>query len=90
MVRRVARFDASVVRSAIEANAPSKIVLNHVDYVDSSCRTTHYLSQKAEQFVNSVEQEIGAGIDFVGFGPSGVVPRVHKSNASDSPAHIVR
>ena len=90
MVRRVARFDASVVRSAIEANVPSVIVLNHVDYVDSSCRTTHSLSQKAEEFVNSVEQEIGTGINFVGFGPSGIVPRIHKSNASDSTAHFAQ
>jgi len=90
MVRRVARFDASVVCSAIEANAPNKIVLNHLDYVDSSCRTTHCLSQKAEQFVNSVERKIRTSIDFVGFGPSGIVPRVHGSSASESPAHIVR
>ena len=90
MVRRVARFDASVVHSAIEANAPSTIVLNHVDYVDSSCRTTHCLSQKAEQFVNSVELEIGANVDFVGFGPSGVVPRVHSSSTSESPSHMAR
>ncbi len=90
MVRRVARFDARVVRSAIEANSPNKIVLNHVDYVDSSCRTSHCLSHKAEQFVNSVEREIGAGIDFVGLGPSGVVPRVHSSSASESPTHMTR
>ncbi len=90
MVRRVARFDATVVRAAIEANNPSHIVLNHLDYVDSSCRTTHCLSHKAEQFVNSVEREIGASINFIGFGPSGIVPRIHRSNASDSPAHIVR
>jgi adenylosuccinate synthase len=90
MVRRVARFDATVVRAAIEANNPSHIVLNHVDYVDSSCRTSYCLSHKAEQFVNSVEREIGAGIDFVGFGPSGVVPRVHSSSASESPTHMTR
>jgi adenylosuccinate synthase len=90
MVRRVANFDAAVVRSAIEVNAPNKIVLNHIDYVDSSCRRTHSLSQKAEKFVDSIERKIGATIDFVGFGPTGIVPRVHRSNASDSPAHIVR
>ena len=90
MVRRVARFDATVVRAAIEANAPTKIILNHIDYVDSSCRTTHCLSQKAEKFVNSVERKIGASIDFVGFGPSGIVPRTHNSGAANSSAHIAR
>ncbi len=78
-VRRVARFDATVVRAAIEANNPSHIVLNHLDYVDASCRKTHQLNSKTEQFAAFVEQEIGAKVDFVGFGPSSIVPRVGKS-----------
>ena len=31
-IRRVARFDPVIVQAAIEANAPTQIVLNHVDY----------------------------------------------------------
>ncbi len=76
MVRRVARFDATVVRAAIEANNPSHIVLNHLDYIDASCRKTHQLNSKTEQFVTHVEQEIGSKVDFVGFGPSSIVSRV--------------
>lgn len=76
MVRRVARFDATVVRAAIEANNPSHIVLNHVDYVDASCRKTHQLNSRTEQFVAHVEQGIGSKVDFVGFGPSSIVLRV--------------
>ena len=79
MVRRVARFDATVVRAAIEANNPSHIVLNHLDYVDASCRKTHQLNSKTEQFVTHVEQEIGSKVDFVGFGPSSIVSRVGES-----------
>ena len=33
-VRRVARFDADIVRKAIVHNNPTRIVLNHVDYLD--------------------------------------------------------
>ena len=33
-VRRVARFDASAVKAAIQANNPNVIVLNHMDYID--------------------------------------------------------
>ena len=81
MVRRVARFDATVVRAAIEANNPSHIVLNHVDYVDASCRKTHQLNSKTEQFVAHVEQQIGSKVDFVGFGPSSIVSRVGENPA---------
>ncbi len=89
-VRRVARFDAKVVRAAIAANAPNKIVLNHVDYMDSTCRETHALSEKAEQFVEFVEREIGASIDFVGFGPSGIVPRFRRADSPNSVTHMAR
>ena len=75
MVRRVARFDATVVRAAIEANNPNHIVLNHVDYVDASCRKTHQLNSRTEQFVVQVEQQICSKVDFVGFGPSGIAAR---------------
>ena len=36
-LRRVARFDPAIVREAIRANRPDKIVLNHVDYLDAGC-----------------------------------------------------
>jgi adenylosuccinate synthase len=86
MVRRVAYFDATVVREAIEANNPNKIVLNHVDYIDASCRKTNQLNSKTEQFVALVEQEIGSRINFVGFGPSSIVSRVGESRTVKSTA----
>ena len=86
MVRRVARFDATVVRAALEANNPNQIVLNHVDYVDESCRKTHQLNSKTEQFVALVEREIRSKIDFVGFGPSSIVSRVGESRTVKSTA----
>ena len=74
-VRRAAHFDAAVVRSAIAVNRPTHIVLNHVDLVDASCRKSHQLSANAEKFLAGVEEQIGARVDFVGFGPSAFVPR---------------
>lgn len=81
-VRRVARFDGAVVRAAIEANTPTKIVLNHLDYIDATCRKSHCLSAKAKYFVCAVEAQLGSKIDFVGFGPSDIVPRADKKVCS--------
>lgn len=89
-VRRVARFDPAVVRRAIEANSPTKIVLNHVDYIDSSCRTTHQPSAKTEAFVAGIEASIAAPVDFLGFGPSSIVPRDHGSSWSAVSARRVQ
>lgn len=68
-VRRVARFDPMIVRSAIAVNAPTHIVLNHVDYIDYNCSIVNGLTTKASQFVSIVEQTIGSQIDYFGFDP---------------------
>lgn len=68
-VRRVARFDAEIVRHAITVNRPTRIVLNHVDYVDASCVAAKTLTPKGTSFVKDVEDRIGVPVDFVGFGP---------------------
>lgn len=72
-VRRVARFDAEVVRQAIMVNRPTCIVLNHLDHVDFSCRDSNVLSEKASCFVDEVESRIEASVDYFGFGPSSIV-----------------
>lgn len=74
-VRRVARFDPGIVRAAIACNAPTRIVLNHLDYVDAECRRTNAPSDKAMAFLDRVEGTIDAPVDFVGFGPSQMVSR---------------
>lgn len=73
--RRVARFDDAVVRAAIEANAPSRIVLNHLDYVDAACHASHMLTPRASFFADFVEQRIGQALDFFGTGPGTLVRR---------------
>ena len=69
-VRRVARFEPEIVRQAIEANNPSRIVLNHVDYVDANCAKNNSLTELASEFVQEVELSIGRKIDYFGFSPS--------------------
>ncbi len=74
-IRRVARFDPGVVRAAISVNRPTHIVLNHIDYVDMDCKRLNLLSEKASNFVETVEVSIGARIDYFGFGPASLTTR---------------
>lgn len=71
--RRVGEFDADIVKRAIRANAPTAIFLNHVDYVDISCRDRQHLTPKAIQFVSDVEVSIDHKISFVGLGPATLI-----------------
>lgn len=68
LLRRVAHFDPGVVRRAIQANAPTHVVLNHLDYVDWSAR--YGPTSKAASFAAMVEVLIGQRIDYVGCGPA--------------------
>jgi adenylosuccinate synthase len=72
--RRVARFDPGVVRQAIAVNRPTTVVLNHVDYVDTTS-TASSLSPRAVGFVGWVESEIGTRVDLIGLGPDVLLPR---------------
>lgn len=65
-VRRIARFDSEIVKKAIETNRPSKIVLNHIDYMSS---------EKQEDFIGKIEYEIGQKINFIGMGNKCLVAR---------------
>lgn len=60
-LRRVARFDSTVVCEAIAINAPTLIVLNHLDYV---------APEERAEFVDSVERDIAQRVDFVGLSSS--------------------
>lgn len=69
-IRRVARFDERVVRRALVVNNPTRVVLNHVDYVGPSMADS-----RARSFVEHVEELIDRKIDLVGFGPDDLVRR---------------
>jgi adenylosuccinate synthase len=73
-LRRVGRFDAEIVRRAIQANQPSRIVLNHLDHVDPRVRDGS-LTTKARLFVEKIEADIGREVDWLGTGPGQVMHR---------------
>ncbi len=74
-IRRVARFDPTVVRSAIESNRPTKVVLNHVDYLDPLVTQTGYLTDYVRREISRYEEKIGCHFDWIGVSPSRLVPR---------------
>jgi len=74
-IRRVARFDPDIVRMAIMANQPTRIILNHLDYIDFQCSVSNTLSNKSLKFVDDIECLIKRRIDSMGFGPASIVMR---------------
>jgi len=73
-VRRVARFSADVVRGAIAVNNPTRVVLNHLDYIDHVAGRLNRPTPRVMLFVREVSSSIGRTIDYFGFGPATVVP----------------
>lgn len=73
-IRRIALFDPAIVNQAIEANAPHKIVLNHMDYVDPQA-VINGPSQASIDFVHYVESALNREIDFLGYGPDSLVEK---------------
>ena len=67
--RRVGRFDAAIVRQAIAVNRPSRIVLNHLDYVVPEV-AGGVLNADADAFIQQVADGIGQRVDWVGTSPS--------------------
>lgn len=73
--RRVGFFHPAVVRQAILANQPNRIVMNHLDHIDSSYLPPNVLSEKIEEFIDGVESLIDKTIDYIGFSPSYLIRR---------------
>jgi adenylosuccinate synthase len=71
-IRRIGIFDENVVRRAIIVNAPSRIVLNHLDYIDWDVRSGE-ISDKVRSFVDDIQNQIDRQIDWLGIGPASVV-----------------
>lgn len=76
--RRVGSFDPEIVQEAIAANDPTRIVLNHVDYVDSDARSGR-LSAKVTDTIAGIERGIGRTIDFLGVSPGTLLARAELS-----------
>lgn len=69
-IRRVGRFDPEIIHAAIMTNQPTRIVLNHLDYIDGQCASLNRLTDKSMQFVGKVESIIKKKVDYFGFSPS--------------------
>lgn len=76
-VRRIAEFDAPLVRSAIEHDNPTMIVMNHMDYIDEKCRSEKTLTPIAIDYIEEIEKQIRRKIDYVGVDPQTIVPMRH-------------
>lgn len=83
-VRRVARFHPEVVLQAMMVNRPTRVVLNHVDYVDASCLGAEALSPRASQFIDRVESLISRPVDYIGVSPSTMAARAKVRLATTS------
>ena len=70
-VRRVARFEAEVVRRAISINRPTDLVLNHLDYIDGN----EEITPAKIDYVHEIEAMIGRRVDWLGTSPTGILPR---------------
>lgn len=67
-LRRVARFNPEIVLMAIEVNKPTKIVLNHLDYLCSANVSNR--DQIIHDFIRRTETSIKRNIEYLGFGPN--------------------
>jgi adenylosuccinate synthase len=72
-VRRVARFDWTIAQAAVQANRPTRLAVNGLDYLD--CRNfeaSRYdeLSERARSFVETVRQRTDVSNIYLGVGPS--------------------
>lgn len=72
-IRRVARFDPTLVVEAISSNCPDVIVLNHVDYFDMKQHNLGTLSDRQLDEIAKIEKSINRRIDYVGNGPDSII-----------------
>ena len=70
MLRRVGRFDPDIVKKSIIANCPTKIVLNHIDYVCHLDQSLYF--EKVYSFIRYIRESINRDIEFIGLGPDHV------------------
>jgi adenylosuccinate synthase len=73
-IRRVARFNPGIVLAAIEANFPTQIVLNHIDYFDYVGHRSRRITSRMISAVSAIEFAIGATITHIGIGPDLIAP----------------
>lgn len=72
-LRRVGRFDWSVVEQAAAANCPTRIALHGADYIDFDNKGVECyegLTASARAFVEEMESRLAVPVSFIGTGPT--------------------
>ena len=73
-LRRVGEFDPDLVRRALDANRPTRLVLNHLDYIGAEQELGNERTV-LRRFIRRVESSLGRKVDWFGFSPLGIVER---------------
>ncbi|NKN05134.1 adenylosuccinate synthetase [Rhizobium laguerreae] len=71
-LRRVGHFDHSLVSRAIAANSPTRLVMNHLDYIGAK-EDLHDTRSEVGIFLKEVQISLGRSIDWFGFSPYDVM-----------------
>ena len=79
-LRRVGKFDADLVRRALDTNRPTRLALNHLDYIGPESDLGNE-SSKLAQFIRRTESCLGRKADWYGFSPSRIVERKAQEHA---------
>jgi adenylosuccinate synthase len=83
-LRRVAFFSEEIVINAIRYNKPTKIVLNHLDYIDKVSAKSNIISRKMIDFIQMTEKKINRKINYVGIDGNTVI----ENNFGDTSSNI--
>ena len=73
-LRRVGHFDPDLVRRALAVNRPTRLVLNHLDYIGTR-EDLEDPRSSVGSFVCRVESDIGREVDWFGFSGLDVIER---------------
>ena len=71
-LRRVGHFDPELVRRALDVNRPTRLVMNHLDYIGRQ-QDLDNGQGGLQKFILKTEDEIGRKIDWLGFSGSSLV-----------------
>ncbi len=79
-LRRVGYFDPDVVKRALAVNAPTRVVMNHLDYI-GKVEDLSNRESRLSRFVSQVELSIERQIDWLGFSPMDIIEANRRPHA---------
>jgi len=88
-IRRVGFFDKNIVKDCIMVNSPTRIVLNHLDYIDRKSQNENGTSLKFVQFLAEIEQQLGCRIDYLGTNEKSLINRSEIEEKNIEVDHLI-